>query len=367
MPSLSQIFLSSSDLVIEEKPKALSALKENQVIGAKVVKVISSRYARLSMLGVKVMAKTHALLNEGDKISLKVVNDSGGQVLKIIQTQGKDVFRVNHSLISSLGRSGPYATMESVFEDFISSKNSFDPQQRVLLEKIISLCREISLKSEVPDSNWLKTLIRHSGLTWESNILSRFHTKKAVLQKNMENSIPRDLKGLAMKILEIPGNGDKDLKQVIKAFTNNLENFQMLNTHAFEESGRYLLPLPVNFGNLFKFGQMFIDLGKKDDSKKSRKENLIKISFILEMSAIGDVLADFSILKESVMGSFAVGDSDICTFFKEKLHLLTEKLEGRGFKVLKMDCRVIDSEILKHTTLVDRMLPHHDGMLNMVI
>ncbi len=367
MPPVSNIFLSSSDLVIEKKQKNFPALKDDQIVNAKVEKVISPRHARLYMLGRYVLAKTHTPLKEGDNINLKVTKESGEQVLKIVRGESKDIFHVNQGLLKSLGRAGSYSNLEKLISDFITIKDNEDSRSRMILKNLVNATREISLKSDVPDSGFLKTLIENSGLTWERNISTLFQNQNALYNKNIESLQQSDLKGLAMKLMATISDGEKEFGQVVRDFISNLENLQIINKFAFEESGKYLLPLPVLFNEMLKFGQMFIDIGRSDDSEKNRKDNLIKVSFILEMSNIGDVLADFSILKKSITGSFSVGDQNVCLFFRENIPNLIKKLKSRGFEVHKIECCVVEPEKLSEISFVDKISANDNGVLNLVI
>ncbi len=70
---------------------------------------------------------------------------------------------------------------------------------------------------------------------------------------------------------------------------------QVINSYSSEESGRYLLPLPAMVDDTLKFGQLLIDLGSGKKDGKEAKDRLIRVAFILELTQLGDLRADFSI------------------------------------------------------------------------
>ena len=67
MADISQIFFASSRFTIENRPHEndpLSVLKENEVIEAKVLKLLPGRAAQILIGGKSLTVKTHAPLSE---------------------------------------------------------------------------------------------------------------------------------------------------------------------------------------------------------------------------------------------------------------------------------------------------------------
>lgn len=236
------------------------------------------------------------------------------------------------------------------------------------IKDIERLVKEISLKSGDPDKNIVKSFIKSSGLKWENTIVNLLSQGEILTKKSIEGMILKDLKGLAMSLLASTDSGDEDVTYLIRNFVDTLEQMQVINSYSSEESGRYLLPLPAMFDDTFTFGQLLIDLGGGKKNEKDPKDRLIRVAFILEMSELGDLRADFSILKKAISGAFGVGSQEFCNFIKGGLPGLKVKLNDHGYAVHTIDCQVIDPELLSNTSLADNLIQEEkEGILNLVI
>ncbi len=124
MTILSQLTLTSDTALTALKEKegkagkdilAALGLKDQQVIEARVLKVISRNQAQLLIDGKKLNAATEMPLSENETLTLQVTRISGQQVLrKVEQAQALPPLREGLAEMRKLGREGPYAVLSEV-------------------------------------------------------------------------------------------------------------------------------------------------------------------------------------------------------------------------------------------------------------
>ncbi len=371
MALLDRIFISSSELVID-KPggadKKLPDYKIHQVVKAKVIKGLSSRNTLLLISGKKVSAKTNTPLKPGEEILLKVIKSGHQPVFRLIDNAGEKSIQDLQVMVKSMGRAGPYKDLLALFSNADDLSNNIKQgHSRQLLGQLENLLFSTALQSEEPNQRILGRLIQNSGLMWENKLQTIFVPNRIFLKEKIEALVGRDMKALAMELLTHAHNKEGMIEKSIGSFLDTLEALQVINRYSFEESGRFLMHLPVLFDNQLKFGQMLIDLATKDNSEKDKENGLIRIAFLLELTNMGDFLAEFSILKKAVNGSFGVVNDKIRVIVENNIPELISKLKTNGFEVHNIACHVISPETLSSTSLMDRLIDSHDGVLNLVV
>lgn len=236
-------------------------------------------------------------------------------------------------------------------------------------KKLKSLLNTISImQGKEPDDEVLKTMVQSSGLVWEKKLSTVISTmKETITPKEVEALINGDIKALAMKLAEVIGSEDKNSGNILRSFVDGLEKMQLLNSHSSDESGRYLLPLPFFLNDTLKFGQLLIDLDRDFKKESKAGEKVIRVAFILEMSRLGHLKADFSMYKKSISGEFGVENEEIQELFHQLIPDLTQSLEEKTYDVKRIGCSVISSGELAGTSLTDMVTDNPDGVLNIVV
>ncbi len=371
MPRMDRIFISSSELVIDEHNKTgkkLPDYKINQVVSAKVVKGLSSRKTLLLISGKKVTAKTNTPFKPGEEILLKVIKPGLQPVFKLVDNTEQNSIQNVQAMLKPLGRAGPYIDLPALFGNIDALENNTKQGQvRQLFERLENLLFSTALHSEKSNSGILSKLIQNSGLLWENKLQKILVPDRIFLKEKIETLVGSDMKALALELLTHVHEKEGVIGKSLGSFLDNLEGLQIVNKHSFEESGRFLMHLPVLFDNQLKFGQMYIDLNSNDNSEKDKENSLIRVAFLLELTNMGDFLAEFSILKNAVNGSFGVTNDKIRIFVKNNIPELKSKLKTNGFEVHNIECRVISPETLSSTSLLDRLFDSHDGVLNLIV
>jgi hypothetical protein len=230
-----------------------------------------------------------------------------------------------------------------------------------------NLSAALSLQSSVPMDSFLKRLIKGSGLMWESKLAAAVLKGGLAAPGAIDRFVAGDLKALALQLMAgaeaLPGQFSEQLG----TFLEGIEQHQLLNQHLMDSSGRCLLPMPVLWPSAFKFGQLLIDLGNKKAGDRSENQ-MMTVSFLLSLSRLGELRADFSVLKKGITGGFGVADEKARDLIRPHLPELRQKLQAHGFVVYDISCQVLPSERLTEMSLVDQAVaPSRDGFLNLVI
>jgi hypothetical protein len=343
-------------------------LKANQTIEARVAEVLSSRRVTLIIQGKKVSARTYVPLNPGEKIRLQVSQAGAHPIFKLLDVEGDGAPHSSRALWHILGKNGPYGRLAAVLANpGIADTDANAPQRPVTLERMEELVKSLSVRSSRADPDFLRTLIKGSGLAWEYKLSREIISHRSILMDRLNGLADGDLKALAIRGVAGRHQEGDEVRRNLQSFLEGLEKLQMLNRLATEASGRCLLPLPVWFGGGWKFGQLLLDTGGKAKNRERPEDRLVKISFLLEMSNMGHVRADFALFKHMVNGSFSVGDEDTCSWVQKSLPDLVAKLKQHGFEVPNIDCHVIRAETLASASLMDKIVGRDEVGLNLVI
>jgi hypothetical protein len=367
---LPSILVSSSEFILEQKPgdtERPSSFIKGQVINARVLEVISGRQALLLIDGKKMLAKTFVPLKPGQEIKLQATGTGSRPVLRLVEGTAGGLPDGYQALIKSWGKAGPFGHLAGVLE-----KNGNMPltaggkPMTAALMRLREWITEISLKSGDAAPRFLNELIQGSGLLWEKKLLSLVSTPGG-LPAGPE-WVEKDIKAMVMRLLSLDSGEQAGQREGLRIFLDGLENLQLFNKFADDVSGRYLLPLPVMMQGDLQFGQLLLTLG--DGRKKSEKDDpaVVKISFLLTLTRLGELRADFSVLGHLVSGAFGVATEEIKGFIEPRLIGLTDRLLSHGYEVRDIGCRVVGGDALAGTALFDMAIEgDHNGVLNVVI
>jgi hypothetical protein len=353
---ISGIHVSSSEIVIqkgENRKNPLPLFVKDQVVHAKVLELLPQGSARLLINKRTVTAKTPMLLKLGEEIQLKVLEEKEGVLLKFMGPAQK----ITTSQISSLIR-------------FFPGNESLADVSHINIPRVKNLLHELALKSGKADPSFLPTLIEKIGLTLE-NKTARLLLQEQIPLSNLKQTasvlLNQDVKALIQKEVFMAGPNPSESLNMAASFSETLENFQILNQHS-SESGRFLLPFPVFSEDVFRFGQLFIDTGGRKNKEESSADRLIRISFLLDMTLLGPLRADFSVLKKEISGRFLLNDEDACQYVRSMIPELRERLNAIDYKVHEIDCVLGDKIRLQPVDFIEALLESEsDRVLNIVI
>lgn len=305
----------------------------------------------------KQMEQTHSDALVADKTTMKNLFMSAA-----LKSDKADV----NFLPQLLQKSG--ILMEKKLSDMV--KNALSSSQKSGVQK------SATSASDIPQNRILKAnspLTSNNSLTSNSSLIPDSSTvqDKSPLP-NPANLVQEDIKGAVLNFIASSAfEASEPLSvqdvHVFTEFIKNLENVQLLNSH-LSESGKYIIPFPMFSNDQFSFGQMMIDLGQKDKDNGSPRENsLLRVSLFLEMTNLGPVRADFSVLKDNITGGFQVSDEETANFFKFMLPELKERLQTHGYNVHRVECRVVEPEKLSEKSIINELLKSEEHQFSVMI
>jgi hypothetical protein len=355
---ISKIHISTPEIMIQKQAGKFAdppVFKENQVVSAKVMSLLSPGKALLLIDGQKVIAKTGLLLNQGEELQLKVVQQKDMVLLKLLEP------------MQSAGTKQLFPLIR-----FLSENNALPDIARTKIPDLKNILQETALKSGTRDDSFLLRLIENNGMMWEKKIASlvKVHgqeTFKSSLDQFLNQSLKQDLKGVLLNQLFMKMPGSEAQQKMVTGVLDTLENFQLLNTQT-SESGRYLLPFPIFAGSDFSFGQLFIDTGDKKEDKNRDSHKMVRISFLLNMTNLGPVRADFSILEKGITGRFLLENDDVRDYVQSMILELESRLKLMEYKVGNIDCKTAAKEEIQPNVLMESLFDNEDdSVLNIVI
>ena len=220
----------------------------------------------------------------------------------------------------------------------------------------------LALKSGKRDEPFLTRLLSNGGMMLEKKVASILVAGDGGKpEAAMQKLAGEDLKAALLRIISREAHADSlsggksSSASLARAAVSSLEHFQSLNSQPLE-SQRFILPFPVMADDQFNFGQLFLDTGKKESGKDRDSENrVIRLAFLLDMTSLGGLRADFSILQKSVTGRFLLQDEATCDYFKSLMPFLGQRLSSVGFQMGRVDCAVAEPRQLSPGALIEAM------------
>lgn len=229
----------------------------------------------------------------------------------------------------------------------------------------------LSLKSDVRDDQFLPQIIKNMGLSFEKKLAAGLEDApdKKTVAHVIKQLAGQDLKAASLSLAGMENDPSKTT--ALKHISDALDNFAQLNVKSgdsgqSQDGARFLLPFPVRREDGFDFGQLMVDTGKTGTANTGKK--MLSISFLLNMTALGPLRADFSILDKTIAGRFLLENQATCDYLTPKISDLRQCLSGIGYRAGNIDCRVARPEQIAPTSLMLSMKATDDMQgLNIVV
>lgn len=355
-------------------------LKPGRIVNAKVLDVTSQNRIQLLVDGQKLTVSTQLPLARGMEIPMKVVRSQDGIVLKPVSTSSAPVSTETAGPTLKIGRpdsnslSGTEKSFQTnAFQSFSLVKmfqglNALSQTQEPILNDILM---GLSLKSDVRDDQFLPQIIKNMGLSFEKKLAAGLEDApdKKTVAHVIKQLADQDLKAASLSLAGMESDPSKTT--VLKHISDALDNFAQLNVKSgdgaqSQDGARFLLPFPVWREDGFDFGQLMVDTGKTGTANTGKK--LLSISFLLNMTALGPLRADFSILDKTIAGRFLLENQATCDYLTPKISDLRQRLSGIGYQAGNIDCQVARPEQIAPTSLILSMKAPDDMQgLNIVV
>ena len=344
-------------------------LSRGEVVEGRIVRAVSPHHAILLIKGKQLVARTpHAIKNDG-VVFFKVDQVAPEYVLKLMEVSSD-----SPSGLSSLIRRGDIdgklyqSLIESV--DPLKSFSQITTNQRLpgVIRQIWHLMGRISIAPErLPDQQFLQSLIEGSGLVWEKKLMKALLFAGLTGRNRAQALLKQDLKGLALGALKDETTHGLISSEGLSRFVDSLEQFQLANLVGLEEKGKAMLVIPMQWGDIFRFAQLLIDLPNDDQEVNGQGEKPLTLSLFLDMSHLGPIRVDCSVVDRVVRVCFLVCSEKIQVFLDSLKSDLKNQLERHGFSVRQITCRFEKKEILEETSFIDTLVDFEQHRVSVMI
>jgi hypothetical protein len=338
-------------------------LRRGEVVEGRIVRAVSPHHAILLIKGKQLVARTPHALKDDAVVFFKVDQIAPEYVLKLMEVSPD-----SPGGLSSLIRIGDIdgKLYQSLIESIDPSKPSSQiaSNQRLpgVIRQIWHLMRRISLAPDRrPDPQFLQSLMEGSGLVWENKLMKALLFAGLAGRNQAQALLRQDLKGLALAALKDETTHGLISSEGLSRFVDSLEQFQLANLIGLEEKGKAMLVIPMQWGDSFRFAQLLIDLPNDDHQVNGRDEKPLTLSLFLDMSRLGPIRVDCSVVDRAIRVCFLVCSEKIQVFLDGLTSDLKNQLERHGFSVRQITCRFEKKEILEKTSFVDALVDveHH--------
>jgi hypothetical protein len=352
-------------------PGKTLAVHKEEVVEGRIIKPISPRHALILIKGKQLLARTEGVvLKPGQLASFKVKETSPQCILKFLEVTSNQEGGITGLLKGCGFRSSPFDCLMTLLHPLRVSMEKSSPETAPpILMRMGALLGRISLRPhDVAHPEFLKSFIDGSGLMWENKL-------KTLLLSGLESRhqaealIEHDLKGLALKSLTDGLTGRFLSTQGVTTFLDDMERHQWLNLFALEEKGNLLFIIPMQWLDKFTFAQLLIDLGGKrgDMGEEKHEDRVFKLSLFLDMSHLGPVRVDASVIEKAVRVSFLVSNEDIQSLLNQYTPALQQQLERHGFSLQQVTCRLEERASLACTSLMDAIIDSEEHMISLIV
>lgn len=190
----------------------------------------------------------------------------------------------------------------------------------------------------------LKHIITGLGLKFEAKLLAAACRGRPPVQSDIKRLVRGDLKGTAAKALM-----HTEASGFLKRFVGALDQIQLLNHTALQDSRQIFLPIPMHPpGAGFPVGQLLIELPEKkdDETVEHRRPAVTRLTFALTLSRLGPVRAVLIVQEQQIQAAFYLADASARALVETNLPEFADALAHRGYQVMQMICALQDPETL---------------------
>lgn len=352
-------------------PAKILSVHKDEVVEARIIKQICPHRAIILIKGKQLLARTEGVpLKPGQPASFKVAETSPQCVLKFLEVTSDQQAGITDLLMQSHFRESPHKGLMALLHALrVSGEGSVGERVPHILMRMGALLGRISLRPhDVAHPEFLKSFIDGSGLMWE-NKLRTLLVSGLESRHQAEAFMENDLKGLALKSLSDVKTGKLFFTQAMTTFLDDMEHHQWLNLSALEEKGKLLFFIPMQWPDELTFAQFLIDLGAESGGMggENDEDRIFKLSLLLDMSHLGPVRVDASVVEKAIRVSFLVSDEDIQSLINQYTPCLQEQLERHGFSLQQVTCRLEERASLARTSLVDAMIDLEEHTISLIV
>ncbi len=310
-----------------------------------------SRQGKTTILlkGMTVTVDSEVPLLKGERVTVRVARLHPGVILRIIQ--GGIIEKAGLLDYLRLFRSNP----EALSDLLVEGNRQFSPDT----------LGELAAHIGIDDAKRLYHMVRSllfSGESLKNPLFLReyLHTLGYLMEhargetlkgKTGRGQSPTDsspnLKGILMKVADrlqpLLRTGDFPAAEKLAGFVRSslqaIHSHQVINYLFQEHEDKYLFQIPLLFPENNGRAEIFVKFGDRDSPGDTRGGGK-KILFLLNMDALGEIIAEAGISGNKINCVLKCADGDIGDFIKPFLQELGGGLAALGYEVESLQCVV---------------------------
>jgi hypothetical protein len=159
------------------------------------------------------------------------------------------------------------------------------------------------------------------------------------------------------------------MRQAITTFLEDLEHHQCFNVSALEEKGKLLFVIPMQWPEEMTFAQLLIEVGVKREGGdgENNEAPIFKLSLFLDMSALGPLRVDASVVEKAISISFLVSHETTQSLFERQTPALRQQLERHGFSLQQVTCRLEKRAKLVAPSLAEAIIHAERHTISLIV
>ncbi len=211
-------------------------LHPGQIVEGKVLKPLSPGIFLVAVSGKHIRVASDMPLPKNALLTLMVSGRKGQVSFRLMDIHPPGTYSVDSGAIRRVLARNLWENLAalSAGEGGLSGDRS---------KRLASLLGKLSrITVEQPGASGVRSFVQGAGLAWENKLVQAFSSRKTT-PAALTRLMAEDVKGMLSKILADAGDGAASLKGLYHA----LENIQLLNVHAGQETGKVFVPIPLQF------------------------------------------------------------------------------------------------------------------------
>jgi len=189
------------------------------------------------------------------------------------------------------------------------------------------------------DPRTLREKIFHSGLFWENRMRELIQKRE---NGDFVQASRQDLKGLLLKLKSLlkdatpleGGSGPilseaEEGLQALQPYLRRVEAYQLLNQRYGDSSEKWLLLIPLWFGQEMQFLEMSLGFSRKEAHPSERE--VTSLLFLLNLPEMGKIKINVAISKENLFCRFHLAAPSFHKEIRRNLPELENHLRALGF------------------------------------
>lgn len=322
-----------------------SPLAVGEILHVQVVEKSGSSRFILDARKMTISAESNFPLTQGEKLTVRVEQLSPNIILSLVNREDPSAGLTRGHTLHYLAHPEALGDLFEVGRELLNQKSliALLPEKaKARVGSILKIMDDAVLSPKsLKNPLFVKDYVANLGLLLEYSL------RKMVQGK--EGKPEEGLKGILMALAEelrtqkggeIAGKeGAPKIEQLIKfaeASTRTIENQQMVNISYRENSGHYILQLPILCPEGIKTGELFIETEKEGEGGRGEKK--YGVIMFLNLDALGDIMVDASLTGKKLTCLFKFDDPESLQFFSPFLEELKNNINGLGYDCGLLQC-----------------------------